>query len=130
MSWRSVLVLLGIQPMRFNATCDTCGLRDGPHDGERVEVVGGLATRGWRYEEDSGGKLACPECAGPPSVFPAGRVTPTGERCSACGVEAVECIVCGGPFGLKDVISCRGQYGHAHTRCSTQKMRKFELPEE
>lgn len=123
-----MLVLVGIQPMRFNVTCDGCGTREGPIEGERATVVTDLCARGWRYEEEDAGKTTCPDCAGPPSVFPAGRVTPTGQRCSACGVEADICIVCQSPFGPSDIVSCRGQYGHAHPRCSTQKMRKFEPP--
>lgn len=116
--------------MRFNGTCDTCGTREGPFEGERSAVAGNLGARGWRYEESAGGKLTCADCAEPPSVFPGGRLVSTARQCSACGAVTGVCVACRAPIAAKDVISCRGQHGHAHARCSTQRMKKLTLPNE
>jgi hypothetical protein len=123
----NMLLMTGIDPMRFAVVCDVCGLREEALEGARPEVLGALRHRSWRISDDA--KLACPDCAGPPSVFPTGRLTPTTQRCSACGEEADVCVACRLPFGGEDLISCRGEYGHVHARCSTQKLRRFVLPE-
>ena len=121
-----MLLMTGIDPMRFAAVCDTCGARDGVIEGTRPEVIEHLVQRSWRVTDDA--KTMCAECA-PPSVFPAMKLTKTSERCSACGAEIDVCVACQVEFGPNDVVSCRGEYGHAHARCSTQKLRRFDLPE-
>lgn len=122
-----MLMLIGIDPMRFTAICDICRAREDDLHGARVDVTSSLHLRGWRQKEEK--ELHCPDCAGPPSVFPAGRVTPIARHCTACGAESDVCAVCQGPFTGEDVMSCRGQTGHVHTRCATQKISRFVLPE-
>lgn len=120
---KAMLLLTSIDPMRFGAVCDTCRGREDALLGTRAEVITSLRLRGWRF--DDGKEASCPDCAGPPSVFPAGRVTPVARHCSACGVVTDACSVCHHPFSGEDVMSCRGQLGHVHTRCATLRMRKF-----
>jgi len=119
-----MLLLTSIDPMQFGAVCDTCRGRENELCGTRTEVITTLQLRGWRL--DDGKEATCPDCAGPPSVFPAGRVTPVARHCSACGAITDVCSACHRPFGGDEVMSCRGQLGHVHARCSTQRMKKFE----
>ena len=123
-----MLLMTGIEPMRFAAICDTCAAREDGIEGTRATVIEYLLQRSWRVADDAK-TTTCADCAGPPSVFPAATLTKTAERCSACGVEVDVCVACQMEFGPNDVISCRGEYGHAHARCSTQKFRKFVPPE-
>ena len=125
---RPMLMLTGIDPMRFAAVCDTCRARDDDLRGTRPDVLVALHSRGWRFKDEK--ELSCADCAGPPSVFPAGRVTPIARHCSACGAESDLCSVCHAPFSCEDVMSCRGQLGHVHTRCATQKVPRFVLRDE
>lgn len=122
-----MLLMTGIDPMRFAAVCDECAAREEPLEGTRAEVIERLSHRSWRVTED-GKTTTCSDCAGPPSVFPAGRLTPMTERCSACGAAVDVCVACGMSFGPTDVISCRKEHGHTHSRCSTQKFPKFVPP--
>ena len=123
-----MLMLIGIDPMRFAAVCDVCRAREDELQGTRSEILAVLHSRGWRLKDEK--DVNCPDCAGPPSVFPAGRVTPVARHCSACGAESDVCAVCHAPFTGEDVMSCRGQSGHVHTRCATQKISRFVLPDE
>jgi hypothetical protein len=118
-----MLMLNGIDPMRFAAVCDVCRAREDDLHGTRAEVIGELQSRGWKVKQEK--DATCPDCAGPPSVFPAGRVTPVARHCSACGAESDVCGVCHSPFTGEDVMSCRGELGHVHTRCATMKVRRF-----
>lgn len=122
-----MLLMTGIDPMRFAAVCDTCGAREEPLEGTRQEVVDQLVQRSWRIADEAK-STTCADCAGPPSVFPAGRLTPTAQRCSVCRAEVDVCVACGIEFGPTDVISCRKEHGHTHARCSTQKFPKFVPP--
>jgi hypothetical protein len=123
-----MLRMTGIDPMRFAAICDTCRAREDALEGTRAQVIEHLAQRSWRVTEDA--KTTCADCAGPPSVFPAATLTQTSERCTACGAEVDVCTACRMDFGPDDIISCRGEYGHTHARCSTQKFPKFVPPED
>ena len=123
-----MLMLVGIEPMRFVAVCDNCRAREDDLHGTRIDVMTALHSRGWRLEQEK--DVSCPECAGPPSVFPAGRLTPIARHCSACGGDSDVCAVCHAPFSGEDVMSCRGQLGHVHTRCATQKVARFVLSDD
>jgi hypothetical protein len=122
-----LLLMIAIDPMRFAVVCDGCRARE-EIDGARTAVIEHLLQRSWRVTEE-GKTTSCTECAGPPSVFPSATLTKTAERCSACGVEVDVCVACRMEFAPSDVISCRGEFGHAHARCSTQKFRKLVPPE-
>src|SRR5688572_2551272 len=119
-----MLLMTGIDPMRFTAVCETCGAREERIEGTRAEVIEHLRQRSWRVIGDAK-SVACGDCAGPPSVLPTTTLTRASAKCSACGAEVDACVACQMDFGPNDVISCRGEYGHAHARCSTQKFRKF-----
>ena len=123
-----MLLLVSVDPMRFAAVCDSCRAREDDLHGTRPDVMTALHTRGWRLHDEKSAE--CPDCAGPPSVFPAGRVTPVARHCSACGGYADACAVCHVTLSCSDVMSCRGQLGHVHTRCATQKMRKLVSADE
>lgn len=122
-----MLMLVSMDPMRFSAVCDTCRGREDDLHGIRAEVSASLQSRGWRLGREENG-ATCPECVGPPSVFPAGKVTPTDRQCSACGGDATACAVCHSAFTGEEMMSCRGERGHVHTRCATQRLRRF-VPE-
>ena len=110
----------------FDADCDKCGTREGPIAGPRELAASELARRAWRLDERFTTATVCPKCAGPPSVFPAAHVTADPRRCSACNAEVQRCDACQADLREKDPISCRRSRGHAHARCSTQRMRRFE----
>lgn len=123
-----MLMLIGIDPMRLAAVCDTCRAREDELRGTGIEVMATLQSGGWRLKDEK--EATCPDCAGPPSVFPARRVTRIARHCSACRADASACAVCHCAFTGEDVMSCRGQLGHVHTRCATQKVRRFMPPDE
>lgn len=120
-----MLLMIGIDPMRFAAVCDECSARE-EIGGTRAEVIEELQRKSWRVTDDA--KTTCSDCAGPPSVFPSATLSKTSERCTACGADVDVCTACQMEFGPHDVISCRGDYGHTHARCSTQKFPKFVPP--
>ena len=122
-----MLIMNGIEPIRFAAVCDECGAREEPIEGTRPEVIQHLRHRSWQVTEE-GKTTKCADCAGPPSVFPAGRLTEATQRCSVCGTDVDVCAACEVAFGPKDVISCRKEFGHTHARCSTQKFPRFLPP--
>ena len=122
-----MLLMTAIDPIRFAAICDECAAREEPLEGARPEVIERLVQRSWRVTED-GKTVKCSDCAGPPSVFPAGRLTPTTQRCSVCAADVDVCVACRMAFGPNDVISCRKEHGHLHARCSTQKFPRFVPP--
>jgi hypothetical protein len=113
--------------MRFAAVCDMCRARDDELHGTRADVVAALHTRGWRLKSEK--EVSCADCAGPPSVFPAAKVTSIARDCSACGADSGVCAVCDQPFTCEDIMSCRGRLGHVHTRCATQRVPRFMLPD-
>jgi hypothetical protein len=43
-----MLLMIGIDPMRFAAVCDECAAREEPLEGTRAEVVERLIQRSWR----------------------------------------------------------------------------------
>lgn len=126
-----MLILIGSVPMQFGARCDRCGAREGPLAADsREQAAKALAKLAWRIEERFTNTAMCPKCAGPPSVFPAARVTGDPSRCSECSAEISHCEVCRAAFAEDDALSCRRAHGHAHGRCATQKMRRFSVPED
>ena len=120
----SVLLLIDAAPMKFAATCDMCRVRE-EIEGTREEVVRRLGELAWRLDERFPRAIICAKCAGPPSVFPSAHIESDPPQCSACKAPVGVCIVCGGDFHETSVLSCRKKHGHAHGRCSTQKLRKF-----
>lgn len=123
-----MLVLVKTDPMQFSAVCGKCGAREAPITGTRAEAVEHLTRLAWRVDDRFTKTAICASCAGPPSVFPAARVVADPRRCSECDRDVERCSVCNAELAVGDALSCRRSFGHAHARCSTQKMPKFVPP--